>query len=228
VIEDALWARLLGFIGYGRREAPWWFIGLEPGTKGHTADNWLHGQAGTTADVVDLGEACRAMGFSRIHSNPTWAFISLIAVTLRGDTDAGSYLQQRMGRINGETLLLEVLPLAASGVQHWPSAYQERWPTRDDYEREARPHRVELLARLIADERPELVVGYGKGNWGLYEKLTPSVEWRNETVVTTSIRYGRRDKTMVVLTEGPTSRSMNARDVRNAVANRIKELLEPL
>lgn len=219
------WDRLLHFVGYGRLKAPWWFVGLEEGVRDQTVENSLRAHAQFSNDVMDLGEAMRLSGFAEVPTNPTWRFVASIAASLLGTPDWDAYRAHRMGRLDGETLLAEILPLPAPRSSVWPEIYKQKWQTRREYEREVRPERIRLLETLVREHKPALVVGYGKTNWDTYEQLTPGVEWVSEKVERTAVRHGRFGSTSVVLTYGPTSRPMNASAERTVVARRIGELM---
>ena len=84
--------------------------------------------------------------------------------------------------------------------------------------------RVRLLAELVEANKPQLIVGYGKGNWDLYEDIVPNIEWTTDPIGPTAIRHGHNGSTTVVLVTGPTHPSMNSATA--AIADRVKELLQ--
>jgi hypothetical protein len=222
------WGSLLRFVGYGRLSAPWWFIGLEEGTKDQTVENAIRMHASFGPEtVVDLERAMRLAGFQTMPTNPTWRFVATIAAALHGTDDWRAYQNERMGRSDGETLLAEILPLPAPRLASWPDAYKGRWERRRDYRREVLPHRIRYLGAVIDEQRPALIIGYGKTYWPKYEQLTPDVDWRDERLDESSIRHGTFGATQIVLTFGPTSRQMNSTTERAILVDRIRELVLP-
>ena len=149
------WDRLLHFVGYGRLKAPWWFVGLEEGVRDQTVENSLRAHAQFSNDVMDLGEAMRLSGFAEVPTNPTWRFVASIAASLLGTPDWDAYRAHRMGRLDGETLLAEILPLPAPRSSVWPEIYKQKWQTRREYEREVRPERIRLLETLVREKNLE-------------------------------------------------------------------------
>jgi hypothetical protein len=156
--------------GYGRWDAPYWFIGPEPGQ---------HGCNGTEKRRVDLGKRCEAwiqlgrgelidckehhLGFgeTKWHREvpppliqPTWKqLIRLLLAYCHGKKphldDIRSYQQKCWGTENGETCVIELSSLAAPGMDA---------PGPHGLFRE---QRIEEIRKKIRRHKPRFVVMYG-------------------------------------------------------------------
>jgi hypothetical protein len=177
--------RLLGFIGYGRLDAPIWFLGMEEGTGGcslEELDHNLHVRA-DFGSVMDLREAHLQMRFkgtsmdvTRLSASPSpvWLWAANLAEAildispLRRPREKLDYLRNFLGRDFGDTLLTELFPLPAPSTNNWPYA---GWsPTREDYHREVVTQRVALLHSLVNKHEPKFVFAYGAGRRGAYHE----------------------------------------------------------
>ena len=185
------------FFGYGRWDAPYWFIGPEQG-KGpkETQDNtprlraWL--QLGET-ELCDCHEFHRLIGEVSWHQDEptlqkTWRpLILLLMAYLERDTRIESlrtYQRDRWGRVSGgETCIIELSGLAARSLSV-PMA-------RKRFLQE----RIEIIRQRIDTYKPELVIMYGdsrerKENWEKIagdvfpsNKVYPKVLKRGPTVI---------------------------------------------
>jgi hypothetical protein len=143
------------WFGYGRWQAPYWFVGLEPGGNelDACARAWL--AAGET-ELLDLraGHSGHKLDWfsERAGTQQTWAkLIWLVLAYENREPTAGAtrqYQKERLGRKDGETALLELscLPAENNGV-----------PIPRELFREERI--ATLRARLIS-HNPRFVVFY--------------------------------------------------------------------
>jgi hypothetical protein len=116
---------------------------------------------------------------------------------------AKHYVKTRLGTEDGETLLLELLPLPKSGLASWPPLYNERFPEGlAAYWSEMFPKRCALLKRLATIEHePTWVICYGKGHWKCYEQIFTGVKWTVEPIgAKAKVKKGVLGGTTVVLT----------------------------
>ena len=154
------------FYGYGRWDAPHWFIGLEEG-KGHNelADNsprvnaW--DQLGRT-ELCDCLEFHRLIGEKKYHKERpilqnTWRPLILLLKTFLDDrSDKDSFLRafqrDRWGRVSGGgTCVIEMSGSAAKSLN-----------VPKDRER-FQPERIEGIHNRMLKYKPRLVVIYGGG-----------------------------------------------------------------
>jgi hypothetical protein len=164
-----------GFYGYGRWDAPFWFIGMEEG-GGNSSDEiarrlsvWeeLKGP-----ELADLHEFHDRLGVTR-HSGPTarlqrtWAALTRIALAAEGRPsrldDVRRYQGTKLGSGTGQTAIIELLPLPSPSTKHWLYAESTlpELASRDEYRRALAPHRIAHLRDKLLRHRPQLVVFYG-------------------------------------------------------------------
>jgi hypothetical protein len=152
--------------GYGRWDAPYWFIGLEEG-MGRDEDIQRRISAWRELEREGLSD-CRAFHFHKliderrwhldpVRLQPTWRSLMLLLMTfLERPNDRNSlreYQRSRWGiseREKGETCVIEISGLAAHNL-------------RVPRERELfRQERVKIIRRRICEYKPKLVVMYGR------------------------------------------------------------------
>jgi hypothetical protein len=165
--------RLLGFLGYGVLAAPIWFIGLEEGYGRRLSGSWTVDQElaarAAWSDVMDQHvAACSLRDDYTKHARYSDVWLNVARLTraiIAGASDwldtvnARRYVAERLGRLDGETLLGELLPLPAISLKHWP--YSVRWADRDDYVAEVWTGRRDMWSRMLAHHRPRFIICYG-------------------------------------------------------------------
>ena len=169
--------RLVAFKGYGNLNADYWFVGWEEHVaRDRDPIEELRVRA-TWPDIADLGEANTSLGTHFNHYVPTWAVMIKFLLRLKGVPDwadgrvVRDYQVDRLGRHRGESFLAEVLPLPSPSTADWP--YTGLFVNRDDYQRQVRPKRLDLLRRTALDASPKFAICYGKGNWNHHMELFP-------------------------------------------------------
>ena len=156
------------WFGYGRWDAPYWFIGMEPGgTDDHASyEEWI--RLGGT-ELID----CRAHHFGtkfpkwhgghRPPTQPTWRRLIQLLLGYEGkpaDLDAVSiYQRDSWGAVNGDAALLEVSALHAKNLATSVNRNAHR------------EQRIGLLRERLETNRPKFVVFYGLGYGSIYEKI---------------------------------------------------------
>lgn len=203
------WKRIEEFVGFGRRDAPVVFIGMEEGLKNAAAlDDDLAIRSTYETPIVDLKEAHAGIAGTenyfepdRAPRQPTWRVIAdlMLRRELPGTTPSGQdrrrYRATRLGRWDGDTLLTELLPYPHPKRSDWLYARFGKYATRDDYERDMLPQRKRLLRAVIGAAERELVVCYGKGNWPQFQELFDGVTWTDAG----AFRVGGVSATRIVL-----------------------------
>jgi len=149
--------------GYGRWDAPYWFIGLEEGMgPSETIQQRCH--AWRQLETDGLSDCCEfhvQIGDLRLHREsppprlvPTWRPLMLLLMTfLNQPADKESlrrYQRFKWGRRDGETCVIELSGLPARGLGV-PG-------DRTLFRRE----RIESIRMKIRGHKPELVVMYGR------------------------------------------------------------------
>jgi hypothetical protein len=158
--------------GFGRWDAPYWFIGPEEGQDasendelGPRAEAWLRLGASELSDCRAFHELIPGSELFREDKPPlqaTWKYLILLLMAylgkLKGDSEGDvevrrTYQRERWGRQSGgETCVIELSGFSAnnSGV----SRDRERF----------RAERIEIIRHRIRAYRPEFVVMYGKSD----------------------------------------------------------------
>jgi hypothetical protein len=198
MLDDVKQRAAKTWFGYGRWEAPFWFLGMEPGgTDDHASyEAWEHLGGG---ELID----CRAHhinpdfpGWARWHSGerpptqPTWRRLIQLLLAYKGlPTDLDSvrlYQRDQWGSKDGETALLEVSAL------HSPSL-------AISVDRESnRAHRIAILHARISEYAPAFVVCYGLGYREIYSQVV-GAPFDSDGIA-------RSGKTVCALVEHPTAR----------------------
>jgi hypothetical protein len=204
---------LLNFVGYGRLDAPVWFLGMEEAGGGE--DN-LRARLKLRA-VEDCAEAHRILGITKHHwgrrvIQHTWRGMCYIMLKLDNKaTDAESirtYQAASLGRFGGQTLLIELMPVPKSSIGAW--GYEELIPqyaSREDYYLKVKPYRLTYLQGLIRENKPQIVIGYGKSYWPEYRALFSGMDFSPRGQFLVSKATGLT----VVLTDHFAAQSMNGR-----------------
>jgi hypothetical protein len=77
------------------------------------------------------------------------------------------YQSERLGRENGDTLLLELLPIPSDSIDTWNhSELLPQFRDRRDYTEKVIPRRVGYIRELVREYRPQVVICHGKGKNG--------------------------------------------------------------
>lgn len=162
--------KLLNWQGYGNPAGQFWFIGMEEGGSPPTKE--LAARADLWEPVEDLALAPRPWEHNlNLEKSITsvWDGMCKIVGRISGAPDwnensfVRKYQSEQLGRREGETFLTEVLPLPKRRAHEWP--YESLWPTREQYEEEIRPERLQMLRSLYEQWKPALTFCYGIANW---------------------------------------------------------------
>jgi hypothetical protein len=162
--------------GYGRWDAPHWFIGPEQGMGQHenNIDESLERRAAAWVKLrrLDLND-CRKfhceIGEENWHCTEpvklqkTWRPLLLLLMAYRGESTSKEslrdYQRDRWGMLDGETCVIELSGLAA------PNA-EEATNTGPFL-----PERIKVIRERIREHRPRLVVMYGLEQRPSYEQI---------------------------------------------------------
>ncbi len=188
------------FQGYGNKEGKYWFLGMEEG--GGSLEE-LKERAALFSEVEDLYEAHDKLG--RAHTMerhvPTWRVMSKLIMALNGEPDwaepqeARRYQADKLGRKDGETFLVELMPLPSPSTHEWP--YESIYPDRDTYYQAVRPGRIAMLREELSKCSPEILICYGKGNWRHHEEIFEEIDFT--PALDNKIKVGLRCRTTILL-----------------------------
>jgi len=153
-------ALALGWYGYGRWKAPYWFVGIEPGGDGLDAcvRMWNALGRGELLDIAAHHDENERDWFGRnvTKTHATWQKLIWLLMYYQGrEPDAAAvldYQKTRLGRANDETALLEIsaIPAVNNGIA------RPRMLHRDE--------RVTRIQKRLLQHQPELVVFYSPDN----------------------------------------------------------------
>jgi hypothetical protein len=217
-MKPALETMAREFYGYGKWEAPYWFIGLEQGGEGNELRAKAFSKLGKDG-LCDCKEFHREIREMRWHREPpeesllqpTWRRLMLLLMPSLGlDTDQITlrrYQCCRWGRRNsGETSVIDLGGLSAKNLG-FPS-------DRETY----RVDRIELIKERIGkcESGPKLVVLYGAGSKKAWNSISGG-----KFVCGESVKFG---STLFAFMRSPTAPGEND-DEWNQLGARIAEQL---
>lgn len=220
LIEDGVRKMAHRFYGYGRWDAPFWFIGPEQG-QGRDENNdlmrraeaWLHLGG---SELCDCREFHNSILQKKWHSEkarlqPTWRRLILLLMAFlerpKDSESLRSYQRDRWGMVSGgETCVIELSGLAANSLE----VLRDRELFRDE--------RIEIIRQRMDIHKPTFVLMYGAKQKPSWEKLA-GCSFPSSNIVTvgsTSIAFaphpisrGRQDDYWVEL--GKTLREQTKR-----------------
>ncbi|HTV74129.1 MAG TPA: hypothetical protein VME66_10520 [Candidatus Acidoferrales bacterium] len=165
------------FIGFGNEEGDVLFLGMEEGLLGTftAAHPAARSEFPRTADLrADYSPDASRFYFWRLpKSQRTWRAMSHLMLRRQGiddptDDQLYRYQSEQLGRVDGETLLSELLPKANRSMD-------------EAYIREVLPHRVRLLRDVIGNSGFEVVVAHGRdSDWSTYKDIFGIRHWREQ------------------------------------------------
>lgn len=176
------------FFGFGSLKGPLWFIGMEEG--GGTECNvvrrrlkiWKDMGAATTLDALRFHRALQD-GETLFDENApiqrTWNMLIAARLTAHGETSdlpaRRAFQVDRLGRADADHCLLELLPLPSPTIGNWILEDCPGMPTwmadRRRYRAMWEPRREKMLAQLISEHRPLVVIMYGRSYLPSWQRL---------------------------------------------------------
>lgn len=205
MIVDAKSAAAESWFGYGRWNAKYWFVGMEPGgDDGHASYDAWHDLGAT--ELIDCREhhlwKRKVLGledrkWTRWHDDapgrrtqPTWRRLIQLLLAFEGEpTDLDTvheYQKHRLGRLDGETAVIELGALHAPGLA-----------TKVDRELH-RESRISIIRARLIENKPAFAVCYGYAFANQYARVVGREFDANG--------FAWCGPTLCVLTPGPTSR----------------------
>lgn len=164
------------FFGFGRWNAPVWLIGIEE-AGGHDEaeiklrlDTWAARSRLALEDALSFYPALgnNAWHGSEAELQPTWQQLIRMLLRTQGEADTGpallDYQRRHLGSANGETCVVELLPLPSPRTGIWNYSHWCALPwlqNRTEYLRAMREKRARMLMEQLRVGRPKLVVFYG-------------------------------------------------------------------
>ncbi len=183
-------AELVKFIGYGRLDAPLWFLGREEGLgkrprRSGWSLEWELKVRQTWQPVMDARRAHETLQdpyWEAAGEAKVWNLMSMLARGLlyhapdwQDPELAAQYTAASLGRTHAQTLLGEAFPLLKANVNSWP--YTKLFPDQNTYKAEIWPRRRTMWQRLLTEHRPRIVIAYG-GCWQSRRDTFGDLNWR--------------------------------------------------
>ena len=205
------------FFGYGRWAAPVWFIGIEEAgddTKvAQRLDEW---NKRNRKDIEDAPSF-----YPLLHGNadwhgpaaipqPTWIQLIRMLLIAQGKDDSLNhildYQRRHLGAVNGDTCLLELLPLPCRSTADKDWGYGNSsnlsWlRSREKYQKQLAPKRAKLLASQIQQHRPGIVIFYGTSCLPTWSRIAGG--WFGQAINKKLMTFKKEDTTFFI-TKHPT------------------------
>jgi hypothetical protein len=190
--DQLLEAFINGFYGFGNYPAQYWFIGMEEG-GGNTLDaiskqldiwdKW------DRKELLDVAAYASEMKITRWYGDrpklqPTWKHLIRIFLTAEGKpVDAETmrqYQKNVWGTEEGNTCLLELLPLPAPSIASWLYGEISTLPylaSRKTYREYVTPLRITHLQNRMMQYQPKAVIFYGSGYDSHWKRVAGIDSW---------------------------------------------------
>ena len=181
MLDDSLLASFIDtFYGYGTYSAPYWFVGMEEGGRGSFAAATgriaqRHNRGRQELEPLrddDLSISTSPWFRPHPKAQPTWKQLIRMTLVAQGRSpsleEIKAYQRDRLGRTNGETCLLELLPLPSPSTRHWFYGDYTSLPhlqSRQEYMAHCAPSRAAHLKERLEEHRPNAVVFYSFNWW---------------------------------------------------------------
>jgi hypothetical protein len=231
--DQLLNAFIHSFYGYGSYSARTWFIGMEEG-GGATEDEIVRRlsfwQSRGQKELEDVCAYHVALGIDRFFREPvklqrTWAQLCRIALVAKGEPEdlaaIKAFQKDRLGRWNGSTCLMELLPLPSPGTNKW---FYRDWSnlsllsSREEYKDQVLPIRIQNLKNRIKKMQPTTVVFYGTVYWTYWESVAGSTFTRLDPY---GFGWAKKNSTNFLIIQHPA-----AKGISNQYFQKAGELLK--
>ena len=163
-------------VGYGRLDAPYWFVGMEEAGRADEISTRM--AAPFVEDLYDAHWGAFGGRYDNLFHprnaslQRTWAKLIRALLVAKGEAptlhEIKRYQALRWGRVDGETLLTELYPVASPQL------------STDTYKRTLLPSRVRLLRGLFRKHKPHFVIAYGTTYADQFKRVfsDPGTTWR--------------------------------------------------
>lgn len=165
------------FYGYGNYDSDLWFIGIEEGGGndiGEVEKRLNVWKDRGSKELEDLFEYHMEIGIDKYFKKgpvkqKTWSKLIHLILSYHnresGDNHIRGYQKDRLGRADGESCLMELLPLPSPGNNSWnydTFSNMEMLKTHEIYRDAIANHRVRNIRKKINEHRPRNVIFYAK------------------------------------------------------------------
>jgi hypothetical protein len=202
------------FYGYGSFRARYWFIGMEEGGGQSLAevanrlDAWQRGRK----TLEHLADFHRAIGVNQYFADQavlqsTWK--QLIRILLTADQQECTtesirkYQRARLGTLDGDTCLLELLPLPSPGQNAFMYGKIANLPYIKDkgtYTKHCTPFRISHIRDELTRRQPPVLIFYGLGYRTYWEEIAQVTDWEGSPG---QYLYATKSQTLSVIVKHP-------------------------
>ena len=188
------------FYGYGNLEGDYWFIGMEEGSgpdwEADVLPRFVQWDSRGQSEIehlrnfhFDIGirNHWESVGGNAIKLQFTWKRLIQTILTAKGvpvtHESIGDYQSQHLGTLDGNSCLLELLPLPSPSVNGFGYVHlaNEQYPyfaSRALYRNYIMDQRISRVREMLAKHQPRHVVLYGKSYVQQWNNLLTNVEWK--------------------------------------------------
>ncbi|HST03829.1 MAG TPA: hypothetical protein VLQ48_03750 [Chloroflexia bacterium] len=213
------------FYGYGTYSAPFWFVGMEEG-GGHTLEenlrkvtNWHnHGCKELGSFMADSQSGVATRWFcNHPPVQSTWGKLIRILLAAQGRQHITAdhlrdYQRDHLARSNGDTCLLELLPLPSPTTGHWlfdEYAGLPQLKTRDAYKEYYGRLRALHIAQRVQEHGPAVVIFYSFDSWyRQYWELIAGVPFVEQSGPQGTFYFASNSRTSFAIVKHPVSRGL--------------------
>jgi hypothetical protein len=220
MLNDELLSEFIqSFYGYGNYRGQFWFIGMEEGGGSSFSDISTRLNAWSNRDkkeLEDLKEYHDCIGVKNLFNDkpqlqPTWNKLIRILLSSREGIptteQVRAYQKNKLGRLSGETCLLELLPLPSPSIGQWIYAQHSKLPyllDRESYRLNSISSRITDLQDRIRRYQPKVVIFYGLS----YQEHWTKIAGIDFKLNSDGIYVGESESTLFVITKHPAARGM--------------------
>ena len=218
--KDIIEKRIHNFLGYGNLNSSFWFFGMEEGFDGnlkqlekrfintnhkHTFDSY--------EDMKDVKDHIKWFS-TNPPLQPTMSKLIRLYLSYKNNVapepnEIRNYQEKVFGRMNGDTLSLNLMPLPCKSVEKKDWFYDkfgiEYLSSRSKYLKEIMPIRVNLYKNIIKQYKPKVIVFYSTS----YLKQWKEIIDTDLTKVNEGFYYAKKNNTNYFVIRHPAYRGLS-------------------
>lgn len=241
LFDDQLLSEFVqNFYGYGNYSGQFWFIGMEEG--GGNSFSEINTRLAVWAnrgrnELEDLAEYHKDIGLmdwfnEKPKLQSTWNKLIRILLSSSGKMptteQVREYQKTLLGRLIGNTCLLELLPLPSPSIGQWLYSKYSQLPhlkDRETYRQECVASRITHLQDRINQYQPKVVIFYSLSYQEYWKKIA-GVDFLLQS--SDKIHVGRNKLTLFVITKHPAAQGVTSayfHQVGQLIAGRLEDEL---
>ncbi|MBI1256541.1 MAG: hypothetical protein GC204_03635 [Chloroflexi bacterium] len=175
IFTEGDWSRLTAFIGYGREDAPFVFVGAEE----RADDAFPLSERRTWSPIMDMPGLHAGLEQARVQMTlrPMCHVMLRAAGRHASPQSRLAYQRHELGAATGDSLLMELFPIPQHNMGIWQGPASRRWASRDVYYDSVWPARRTLIVETLLGFERKLIVCYTKAHWPRYRQLFADADW---------------------------------------------------